>query len=341
MKEFLQNFFNPPRFSKQLTDKKKIVKKKKKKNGPTPIQKQLDETNDFMKYKLREFDDCVTGTERVLLAYNTIPDEATTIDRIWPTELMNKDSRIRRELSIQGKECFHCSRFDETLESYNEAILFSTGKGLGHTLARRGAFLLQTTDHLLALRDLNLALDYGCLEHELLDFLLEHHRPNCATEISIGKTLEKKYQNMYVKDKKRSQKVIKIRSVLDHFEKIKKMDADVMKKEKERNLKEIVNFIKKASEEENLDRNFEIEGVEMPKLESPNPINPTFSSSITLCRNTERGRHVMANRDISVGELICIDEPDCSILCPDKTEKITKHCLHCQNISKAPLPCEV
>ena len=41
-------------------------------------------------------------------------------------------------------------------ESYNEAVTFSSGKGLAHTLARRAGFLLQTGEHMLALRDLHL-----------------------------------------------------------------------------------------------------------------------------------------------------------------------------------------
>ena len=223
------------------------VKKKKKRAGPTPIQRQLLETNDFMKYrpvissivqtipryKLEEFDACTSGSERVLLVYEAIPEESTTIDRLWPTELVNKDSRIRRELTAAGvyvllidsgcfvintrnrcfkmadcsdwnnpgRDNFLCGDHDSALEGYNEAILYrlpllpcpsssSSGKGLAHTLARRAAFLLQTDEHLLALRytaswpppslhlasrDLRAALEYGCVETELLDCLLDHH----------------------------------------------------------------------------------------------------------------------------------------------------------------------
>jgi len=103
MKDFLHDFFNPPKFIKPTETKKVVVKKKKKKQGPTPMQRQLMETNDFMKYKMDEFAACCTGGERVLLAYHNIPEESTTIDRLWRTELANKDSRIRRELSLQGE----------------------------------------------------------------------------------------------------------------------------------------------------------------------------------------------------------------------------------------------
>ena len=40
----------------------------------------------------------------------------------------------------------------QVLDYYNEACLYSSDKGLGHTLARRAAYLLQTDQVDLALR---------------------------------------------------------------------------------------------------------------------------------------------------------------------------------------------
>ena len=54
--------------------------------------------------------------------------------------------------SVSPASDFICS----DTESYNEAVTFSSGKGLAHTLARRAGFLLQTGEHMLALRDLHL-----------------------------------------------------------------------------------------------------------------------------------------------------------------------------------------
>ena len=51
----------------------------------------------------------------MLHAYKEIPDEATTIDRLWPTELINKDSRIRRELSAQGRDNFSSKEYEACL----------------------------------------------------------------------------------------------------------------------------------------------------------------------------------------------------------------------------------
>ena len=70
---------------------------------------------------------------------------------------------------------------DQVLTYYNKALMYrydkifsgspniftvkifipSTGKGISHTLARRAAFFLSQGEHSLAVRDLNIALEYG------------------------------------------------------------------------------------------------------------------------------------------------------------------------------------
>ena len=70
---------------------------------------------------------------------------------------MQKDSKLRRQLSDKGKECFLNGEWDKVLDFYNEAALFSTAKGMGHTLARRAAYLLQTDELDLAFRDVDLS----------------------------------------------------------------------------------------------------------------------------------------------------------------------------------------
>ena len=115
MRDFLHSFFNPPQMTQKKPAKKKIYKKRKKKTGPSPIQLQLEEAFEYLKFSLVQFEGCETGEERVMHVYKEIPDEATTIDRLWPTELINKDSRIRRELSARGRDSFSRKEYDETL----------------------------------------------------------------------------------------------------------------------------------------------------------------------------------------------------------------------------------
>ena len=41
------------------------------------------------------------------------------------------------------------------------------------------------------------------------------------------------------------------------------------------------------------------------------------------------------------GEIICVDDPTCAMLCPDTKDSILDHCVNCFRFTKAPLPCDV
>ena len=61
-----------------------------------------------------ELFEALVSTIYYLLPY-LLPIVYITMSRLWPTQLLNKDSRIRRELSAQGRDCFSCKDYDETL----------------------------------------------------------------------------------------------------------------------------------------------------------------------------------------------------------------------------------
>jgi hypothetical protein len=68
MKQFLHDFFNPPKFAQPVEAKRRAAKKKaKKKLGLSPIQRQLQEADEFMKYKIKEYEACTTGRLTTLL----------------------------------------------------------------------------------------------------------------------------------------------------------------------------------------------------------------------------------------------------------------------------------
>ncbi len=47
----------------------------------------------------------------------------------------------------------------------------------------------------------------------------------------------------------------------------------------------------------------------VPRLTNPNSRFPSLSSSVSVVRNSEVGRHVVAERDIRAGELIAVEDP--------------------------------
>jgi hypothetical protein len=138
---------------RRKTVKRKVaLKKPVLDSGESPIKRQLQETETWTKDEMHIFPNLPTAKERVSFVYDILPDDATSLDRLWPIAIVQKDSRLRRRLCDRGKECFLKGEFSKVLHYYNEACLYSSAKGLGHTLARRAAFLLQTEDYELGLR---------------------------------------------------------------------------------------------------------------------------------------------------------------------------------------------
>lgn len=76
---------------------------------------------------------------------------------------------------------------------------------------------------------------------------------------------------------------------------------------------------------------------DLPKVANPNRSIHCASSSVEIKTSLEMGRHVIASRDIPVGEVIAIEQPFATILLPAKT---TDHCHHCLQLCYDLLPCE-
>lgn len=119
------------------------------------------------------------------------------------------------------------------------------------------------------------------------------------------------------------------------------MTNNQSKQEKFKKLEEIIQYVKSASEELDFTKNFESKLIDVPKLQDPNYLYPSFSNSVKVVKSLEKGRHLVATRDIPVGEIIAVSDPIATLLCPEKLDKLQNHCLHCHLFSKAPIPCEV
>lgn len=145
---------------------------------------------------------------------------------------------------------------------------------MSHTLARRAAYFLSLGDHNLAIRDLNVALSYGGLEEELLDFLLTHHiedevaereRNDASIDNAINAIKDAKLDMQNATTHEISKWANEIRDNLTQAAKLRKNDPRSRKMKDDITLK-IINTIKEASRETNLDDNIEIEELKVPVL---------------------------------------------------------------------------
>ena len=64
---------------------------------------------------------------------------------------------------------------------------------------------------------------------------------------------------------------------------------------------------------------------------------PELSSSLTVRHEARVGRHVVASRDIMVGETLAVEEATVWRLLP--SPQLRKVCCHCMVESLTPLPC--
>ena len=79
------------------------------------------------------------------------------------------------------------------------------------------------------------------------------------------------------------------------------------------------------------------ERVELMRVEAANPVLPALSSALEVAYKPEVGRHLVATRDIAVGEVVCVEEATLVRLLP--TPALASTCCHCLLETWAPLPC--
>eukprot|EP00094_Tigriopus_californicus_P003674 TCALIF_03535-PA protein Name:"Similar to SMYD4 SET and MYND domain-containing protein 4 (Pongo abelii)" AED:0.19 eAED:0.19 QI:0/0.66/0.28/0.85/1/1/7/0/530 len=301
--------------------KKKVVKKP---SVMSPLKKLLKESETWTTSELDLFSNLPTSQERVEF-------------------IVQKDSMIRRQLSDRGKECFLNGEWSKVLDFYNEAALFSTCKGLGHTMARRAAYLLQTGDIDLALRDIKMAFDLGCLERELMDFLLAHHTTDsdiraANNDASVERSIEAMYNPDIANESKKyfSHKLRADLELIRTQQKGRPTEADV---------KNVMISLRTEAEKQQADKKDSVRcpfpKIRPPQIDRTNTRYPSFSEAVDVVVDMDKGRKVVAEKEIDIGEIIMTETPNTLFFCPEmeKLPLLKSHCLHCMSYTIAPIPC--
>jgi tetratricopeptide (TPR) repeat protein len=82
--------------------------------------------------------------------------------------------------------------------------------------------------------------------------------------------------------------------------------------------------------------NYESQSLDLPKI-IPHKNIPSASDAIDIKYNKVKGRHLVANRDIGVGEILIIEKSYVSLL---NAENIYTHCSHCLIRAWHNIPCD-
>ena len=206
--------------------------------------------------------------------------------------------------------------------------------GLGHTLARRAAFLLQVDEVDLAVRDIKIAFELGCLGSELLDFLLAHHVTDDKEEEEAGAAvLERSVDALYNPDVPGAQKRLFVSKLKEDLESIKRSRGGkrrVPSEESvaliERHVRNLVN-LQRSEDDGGGDGGggadtaaaAQGEGLALLDEDERHLIYPSLSSCVDVVvgESEEAGRRIVAQMELDVGEVVAIEEPNTMLFCPN------------------------
>lgn len=255
--------------------------------------------------KLKNYD------ERIKFVFNLMHQF-----KIFPkTGNINKDAKVSEQTRHLGNKMFTSSCFDgkksiEVLELYSQSIAFApcNSKELSLAYANRSAVLLAIHKYVESIQDIDRALLLNYPDN--LKPKLYVRKIECL--IAIGKSIEEDYK-----------------IAMDWVE---RMPLNDINKEK---LKIKLHQLKQQSN--NQLKNHLKKNVEFFKVKSRNIEAPCASDALEIKYNDIYGRHVVATRDISIGEFVVTEKPYSIVL--DK-EYIRNHCFNCLNVSWASIPCD-
>jgi len=245
---------------------------------------------------------------------------ALEIKEFYP-EKNPHECKIKKEY---GNKAYQEGKDIDALHFYTQAVLSApcdeeTGKSkdLAIALANRSAVLFSLKAYHLSLDDIKLAFDSGYPEE--LHF----------------KLLERKAKILYF-----FKQFIDARDTYKQLLKsldVAKVDANKKLKIQKETQNAIKMFDKAPSVYNDPNVIMHVQ-TDLPKLPDKNKKYPALSNAVCFQYEPGRGRFAIAQRDIKVGEFICVDAPIVSHPLP---EYLGSNCYHCFKSMKAPLPCPV
>ena len=123
---------------------------------------------------------------------------------------------------------------------------------------------------------------------------------------------------------------------LKYVDKAGKLSAD-RKKQVQKEILQALSFYKSAPAHLTKNQNVNMEHTpELPEIVNRNSLYPVMSDAITFKYEENRGRFAVANKDITVGEVVTVEKAIVSHMLP---EYMGKNCTHCFKTMKAPMPC--
>ncbi|RWS23720.1 SET and MYND domain-containing protein (SMYD)-like protein [Leptotrombidium deliense] len=233
-------------------------------------------------------------------------------------EERDKNAAKAKSLRESGNQCFREKRYEEAVQQYSDAIAFAPFSShygneecseLSLSLANRSAALYSLKRFKESLKDIDRCVTFGYL-------------PNRCHLLFARKILALRALQ---RDSEANQ-------VIDE------MIEYVKNKITEDKLQEMQEFVKQSLQQKiTIAENFDQKKLQT-ELESHNELLANASSCIHVNYTPEKGRHILAKRDISASEVLISEEPFAVWLKPSFHNEFCAHCL--KNLNAVHFPCK-
>lgn len=263
------------------------------------------------------FFDFKTNSERAALAYQLLEEE-----NLLPCleKLPQKSQKVACDLRSEGNKAFQKKNDLAALKFYNRSLAAAPfgSKEFVLAIGNRSAVNFSMGLYKACLNDIDLALQNGYPE-ELKVKLLER-RAKCYIHLCLETEADKAIKQLDLE--------------LDKNGKGKKMQQGADSKSIVLDLQSL----KDCEKPENILKVSNQTGcLRLPELSyGINPEIQCASSALKLEYSEEKGRYLVATRNIRPGDVLIVEQPYASVLLPDS---YATHCYYCLRRCLSPVPC--
>uniref|UniRef100_A0A1B6MLQ4 Protein-lysine N-methyltransferase SMYD4 n=1 Tax=Graphocephala atropunctata TaxID=36148 RepID=A0A1B6MLQ4_9HEMI len=237
----------------------------------------------------------------------------------WLTEHTKnepKSAAKSTELRLSGNKVYQLRRDKEALDTYNQSVIAApfNSNQFALALANRSAVLTRLGYSEEAVQDIDLALEHG------------------DDEIPRSKLLARKAV-LFSKLKMFEECLQLIKSLYPNEEQISTQENADLKNAYENALRE-----SKKKNSSNVGGNTRGDrSLPIPKGGENNKF-PCASAYVSLKFSKDKGRHVVARKDLDQADVIFVEKPFALVVLPDQYRQ---HCHHCCKKTVSFIPCEV
>jgi len=218
-----------------------------------------------------------------------------------------------------GNTMFSKSKLKESIRLYTEAILWATtgSEHLAMAFANRSAAHFDCGNFEAAITDIENALATGSYPKKL-SYKLILRKGYSYKELLQLKKAEEAFvnaENLLEKSHLDEDRLIEVKGVIQEARKVlqqTKLESDTTTPKSNK---------------------------ELYKIDNPNASIPEFSDSLKVAFKERFGRHIVASEDISVGDILAVEEAAVWRLMPNPS--LRRICCHCMQESLTPLPCNM